>query len=276
LKEPEPILVADLFPEILEELLDLLMALSPHQWQAPTACAGWTVHDVALHLLGGDVGILSRERDGHKLAGASVSGWDELVALINHLNDLWLRATRRISPRLLCDLLRHTGQQVAAYFKSLDPYAIGNPVSWAGPAPAPLWMDLAREYTERWHHQQHIRDAVGMPGLTEPRFFSPVLDTFVRALPHTFRDVESREGTMAALFITGEAGARWLLRREGQSWELYVGENEPASAEVALPQEIAWRLFTKGMSREQAAREATVSGDPVLGSKMLDIVSIIA
>ena len=36
-------------------------------------------------------------------------------------------------------------------------------VNWAGPEPAPIWLDPAREYTERWVHQQHIRDAVRNP-----------------------------------------------------------------------------------------------------------------
>jgi hypothetical protein len=59
-------------------------------------------------------------------------------------------------------------------------------VSWVGPDPVPNWLDVAREYTERWTHQQQARDAVGMPGLREPTFMAPVLATFVHALPQAF------------------------------------------------------------------------------------------
>ncbi len=52
-----------------------------------------------------------------------------------------------------------TGEQTNAYFQRVDPFAMGGPVSWAGPEPAPVWLDVAREFTERWHHQQHIRAA---------------------------------------------------------------------------------------------------------------------
>ena len=93
-----------------------------------------------------------------------LNSWDDFVAFINDLNDVWVKATRRLSPAVLCDLLGFAGRQVCAYFDSLDPYADGGPVEWAGPEPAPVWLDLAREYTERWHHQQQIRDAVGKPG----------------------------------------------------------------------------------------------------------------
>ena len=51
----EPVLVVDLFPEERRLLLDLLANLTDEQWRAPTACAGWSVKDVALHLLGGDL-----------------------------------------------------------------------------------------------------------------------------------------------------------------------------------------------------------------------------
>src|SRR6266852_4119801 len=74
-------------------------------------------------------------------------------------NDDWVRAARRLSPHVMRDLLAAAGPLLFAYFASLDLAATGGPVSWAGPAPAPVWLDVAREYTERWHHQQHIRDA---------------------------------------------------------------------------------------------------------------------
>jgi hypothetical protein len=153
---------------------------------------------------------------------------------------------------------------------------MGEPVSWAGPDPAPVWLDLAREYTERWHHQQHVRDAVGREGLREPRFFAPVLETFVRALPLTFRDTRAVEGTLVALTISGPAGGRWCLRREGESWELYESAPCIPQAEVIVDQDVAWRLFTRGLSKEEALPLVTLVGDTSLGERVLDTVSIIA
>jgi hypothetical protein len=54
-----------------------------------------------------------------------------------------------MSPRLLIDLLQVTGRQMCAFFRTLDPYALGSPVSWVGPEPAPVWLDLAREYGDQ-------------------------------------------------------------------------------------------------------------------------------
>jgi uncharacterized protein (TIGR03083 family) len=271
-----PIIVVHLFPEILEELLDLLSSLSAEEWDMPTACPSWSVKDVAQHLLGDDIGILSRKRDGYSPSEQQIENWEELVALIDTLNDVWVQATRRISPRLLRDLLRHVGTQVHAYFQTLDPYAMGNPVSWAGPNSAPVWLDLAREYTERWLHQQHIREAVGKPGLQQPRLFAPVLDTFARALPHTYRDVYAPPNTLVVLTITGDSGGRWFLRRGDDHWKLCLDVPQKPQAQIIVDQDTAWRLFTKGLSQRAAQTRVTVLGDQSLGFKVLDMVSIIA
>ena len=275
MEEPQPIIVVDLFPEILDQLLELVSGLSAEDWDKPTACSLWSVKDVALHLLGDDVGILSRKRDGYSLSG-DIKGWADLVTLINKWNAMWVDATRRISPRLLCDLLTFTGTQVCEYFRSLDPTLVGDSVSWAGPDPAPIWLDLAREYTERWLHQQHIRDAVGSPGLKQPRFFAPVLDAFVRALPHTYRETGAADGTLVALTISGESGGQWSLLRENEFWNLYLGIPHKPDVEVVMDEDVAWRIFTTGLSREDARARVTVIGNQSLGLKALDVVSIIA
>ena len=272
----QPIIVTDLFAPVLDSLLELLSGLSPDDWNEPTACARWSVKDIASHLLGGEVGILSRKRDRYAYSGSDSISWDDLVALINRLNDTWVGATSRMSPRVLCELMKLTGEQVCDYFESLDPYAIGGPVDWASSEPAPVWLDLAREYTERWHHQQQIRDAVERPGLKEPRFFAPVLDAFVRALPRTYAEVDSEDGTLIALKITGDSGGKWFLLREKDGWNLYVEAGKAADAELVIDQDLAWRLFTKGVSKDEALARSTLLGDRTLAIKALDMVSVIA
>jgi len=272
---PQPILVTNLFPETLESLLDLLSQLSTEDWNRSTVCSKWSVKDIAAHLLGGKLGLLSRKRDAYT-PGANIASWAELVNLINTLNDTWVKAAARLSPRVLCELTKLAGEQVCDYFKSLDPFALGGPVDWAGPEPAPVWLDLAREYTEWWHHQQQIRDAVGKPGLKEPKFFAPVIDTFLRALPHTYRDVDAQDNTMIGVTITGDAGGRWILRRENRQWQLFVDGQEIADAETTLDQEIAWRLFSRGINKEEAFAKAILTGNKGLASQTLEMISVIA
>lgn len=275
LKQPQPIIVVDLFPQVLEELLALLSDLTVGDWARPTACSSWSVKDVALHLLGDDVHILSSGRDAHSPA-VSVANWEELVRFVNAQNALWVQATRRMSPRVLIELLEFAGRQVCEYFESLDPYSVGGPVSWVGPDPAPVWLDLAREYTERWLHQQHIRDAVGRAGLKQRRYFAPVIDAFMRALARTYRETGAADGTLVAVTVSGESGGKWFLKREGKDWNLYVGAVDEPDTKVVVDQDVAWRIFTRGLLKEEAQGQVMVVGDQALGLKVLDMVSIIA
>jgi len=271
-----PIQTLALFAPTRQALKELLGALSPRDWELPTACASWCVKDVAAHLLAGDLGILSRRRDSYSIPGVPAPrDYNELVALINALNDAWVMAARRLSPRVLVDLLAWAGPQVEDYFGTWEPDAPGYPVDWAGPGPAPNWLDLAREYTERWHHQQQIRDAVGRPGLKEARYLHPVLDAFVRALPHSFRDVAAPAGTTVLVRITREGGGDWFVVREATGWGLYLDVQTPPAAAVHVADDDAWRLFTKGLRGEEALRRVKVEGDPALCRRVLSTIAIL-
>jgi hypothetical protein len=234
---------------------------------------------VAAHLLGDDIGRLSWGRDDYVnpafAADLDIGTLPGLVAAIDRQNAVWSAGAQRMSPRVIVDLLALTGEWTQAYFASLDLDASGMPVDWAGPEPAPVWLDVAREYTERWHHQQHIRDAAGKPGLKEREWFSPVLDTFVRGVARPLAAVGAPVGTALRLTITGDAGGEWIALRDETGWVLGHAPALVATASVTLDQETAWRLFTKGITRDEARQRAAIAGDPSLAERVLDTVSIL-
>ena len=186
-----------------------------------------------------------------------------------------MEATRRVSPRLLCELLAVTGEATERYLASLELFAVEESVSWIRPDPVPNWLDVARQYTERWTHQQQIRDAVGVPGLQEPAFLAPVLATFVQALPRAFTGVPAAVGTTVGVVIAGEAGGSWVLTRTPHGWRLAAGTATAPLARVALEAETAWRLWTKGIRPDAAQAAVSISGDRALGLPVLDAVAII-
>jgi hypothetical protein len=110
----------------------------------------------------------------------------------------------------------------------------------------------------------------------ERRFFTPVLATFVHALPHTFRAVDAPHGATVLVHITGEAGGDWAVHREAERWALYTGTPARPNARVTVDQADAWRLFTKGLSPMDAARAVNIEGDRRLGLRVLETVAIIA
>lgn len=268
--------VLDLFDEERAVLLDLLWSLHADEWGLPTICDGWSVKDIAAHLVADDFGRLARDRDRHKASFIDTKSWDELVVGINASNEQWVAAMRRLSPRTIMDFLRLSGDQTRTHYRTLDLNEIGDPVSWAGPEPAPVWLDLAREYSERWAHQQQIRDALGKAGAKDRRLFAPVLDAYVRALPYTYRDVLAPAGTQVRLRITGDAGDSWTLVRAEAGWELFSGASTDAQASLTLDQEEAWRLFTRGTTPEAARAWAVIGGDAALAVKALETLAVIA
>jgi hypothetical protein len=78
------------------------------------------------------------------------------------------------------------------------------------------------------------------------------------------------------LTISGEAGGQWHLLREAGRWHLYLDISQAADAEVVIPQEVAWRLFSKGIHPDEAQNQITITGNQTLGLKVLAMVSVIA
>jgi len=273
LEQPGPVETIHLYPEERSALLGVLADLNDAEWERPTVCPGWSVRDIALHLLADDLGVLSRQRDEHRSLAPRPD--ESLGVFLARINDEWIQATRRLSGRVIMDLLGWSGDETYGHFSGVDPLALGGAVSWAGPGPAPRWLDIAREYTERWVHQQHIRDAVGRPGLKERHWFGPVLETFVLGLPRALGDAVP-DGATLRLRISGDAGGEWRARRQDGAWSLGALVEGAPDATVQLDQEIAWRLFTKGITKEAARRTARIEGNLALADRAFDTVSILA
>jgi uncharacterized protein (TIGR03083 family) len=266
-----------LFPLLDGRLIELLRSLSAEEWSR-LATPKWTVKDVAGHLLDGNLRRLSMARDGYYGESFSGNSPQEFVAFLTGLNADWVRAMKRLSPQVLIELLAETGGQVSEYFGKLDPHGQAVfAVSWAGEETSENWFDIAREYTEKWHHQQQIREAVGkgVGEIMTRELYFPVLDTFMRALPFCYRQVDAREGATVAVHVKGEAGGSWYLRREGAEWVLAADSEVRPDAEASIPEEAAWKLFTKGLSPEAAEKYLARAGDPGLTAQLTKVLAII-
>lgn len=268
-----PIDVRPLFAPQQEAFAGLLRGLTPAQWERSTICPGWDVKDIAAHVLGDHIGRLSRHRDGYAPPRPRVG--ETLPVFLDRFNGEWVTAARRISPRQLIDQLQVVGDQVAEFWQDVDPDALGEAVSWAGPGPAPAWLDAARDFSEYWTHHQQICDAVGQAGLMNPGYAVPVIDTFMRALPYTLRNVTDPEGTALQVTVTGPGAGEWPCTRDAGRWSLHRQPHPKPAARVEFDTDTAWRLCTRGITPQQAAGHARTDGDQRLTTAALQIVSII-
>ncbi|GAA2080737.1 maleylpyruvate isomerase family mycothiol-dependent enzyme [Streptomyces albiaxialis] len=268
-----PIDAGPLFAPEHAALMATLRALRPEEWRAE-AVPGWTVRDVAAHLLGDFYGRLARDRDGHQEGPAPEPG-EALEAFIHRINQEWVDAHARVSPASLTDALETAGAQVARFFEAADPDAPSLGVSWAGADPAPMWLDRARDLTEFWTHRQQIRHATGRGTDEEPHTLSVVLDTFFRALPHTLRATSAPPGTRIRVTVPGPAGGTWNATADDSGWTLAAPPTDDPAARVELDAGTAWRLCTRGIEPAEARARARTDGDPRLTTAVCEIVSII-
>jgi hypothetical protein len=172
---------------------------------------------------------------------------------------------RRMSPRVITDLLQATGPQVAAYIATLDPQAVAmHPVSWAGENVSRNWMDIGRSFTERWHHHQQIRTATGRPGITEARWMRPVLALSMRALPRAYAAAHRADGAAVVFRVEGEGGGSWSLRRADGAWTLHEDEADAPACVVRMDADTAWRVLLHALPPERARERLSVEGDPGL------------
>lgn len=272
----QPIFTAHLFPQLEAKLIELLRSLTPEDWEKQTVAPKWKVKDVAAHLLDTQIRKLAAARYGYKPEHSKKLSPGELVALINQLNAEGVRAYSQLSPDELISWMESASRDSAKYHRLIDPFARAMfPVSWAGEEQSPNWFDTAREFTERWHHQQQIRLAVNKPGIMTREFYFPVLDCFLRALPYAYRDVTAKPGALAQFNISGGCGGSWYLLRGSSGWTLVASPVGEQISETTIPQEIAWRVFTKGISFEEARPQVHVSGEERVGLHILKMTSIV-
>ena len=266
------------FRPVAAELVAMLRELPPDAWNAPTVAGTWRVRDVVAHLL--DVGLrrLSFHRDGHAPPAPDTPPRNdrEFVAFINGLNRQWVEAAERVSPRMLVELSALVGTALADFVERFpDDGPALFPVSWAGEAASAGWFDLGREFTEQWHHQAQIREAVSAPPLRDPAWLHAVLAIAMRGLPHAYRDTDAESGATLTIEIAGASGGMWTLRRDADRWSLWIGAEPEATARVRMTDDTAWRLLFNALPPDRVAGLLSVSGDAALVAPLQRARSVI-
>ncbi|MFC1843103.1 hypothetical protein ACFLYU_05600 [Candidatus Dependentiae bacterium] len=263
----------ELFPEINAQLILLLKDLSIEDWHRETVLPGRTVKDIASHILDCSLRKLSIQRDGYTNIKTSVTSFEGLVEFIQKMNRDWIEASRRLSPQILISLLELSENWYYDFVKTLNPndkalFA----VAWAGELESKNWFDIARDYTEKWHHQMQIRLAVNKPGINSRKLFFSVIQTFMLGLPHAYRDV--RGSGSVQVEVTGEAHGIWYLENKGDKWKLVSELKYEPQVEVKLSGDIAWRLLTDSISKQKAAKHIQISGNKDLAEPFLDMRTV--
>jgi len=253
--------VQDPLRQVNTALLALLADLEDDEWSKPTCHSHRSVKDLVAHLLHGSLRRISARRGGYQIPPPRIDSEKDLAAFIQQDNQNFMLGTRHMGTNILREMIERYDAELLRVFGDLDLTQEGLGVVWAGEWTSKVWFDVAREYTEKWHHQQQIRDATGRPPLYEPGLLKPVLETFARGLPYAFRNIDAPDGSSFVVRVTGHANLQWTLRADQGRWTLWHDAEPDVSDVVSLPAEIAWKVWTKSLSSDQARDHLKSEGD---------------
>ena len=271
--------VVPLLPLERAALLEVLGTLDPEGWECPTECPAWTVKGVALHVLGDDLSLVSRQRDeavnGIVLEALRPGAPADFRALLDRFNERWVETATFFGTGLVQELLELTGHLTARFYGEAEPDSIGEPVGLFGGDPAPYWQIAAREYLERWVHQSQIRRAVAAPALEDPALVVPGCAVVARALVRPLASVDVPTGATVVLALDGGEGA-WTYTREAGRWALTDAAAADPTARLSLPLPDAALVLTRGLPADEVRPRFTVTGDRAVAGPIVDRLALIA
>jgi hypothetical protein len=274
---PAPGTPLDLTPMLPPErtaLLDLLRGLSTDEWQRATECPAWNVKGVALHILGDDLSLLTRQRDASTdsltLFAESHPGLS-FRALLDGFNEEWVTAAQFLSTDLLIELLRLVGEWSDTFYGAVGLDTISNePVGlFAETEPSPYWQVIAREYVERFTHQSQIRRAVHAREL-DGDITAAAVEVVVHVCAAWLRDDDVAAGS--TVVVDFGAPGTWTYIREPDQWRVVNGATADAAARISVAPSATVALISRGLPREIAVASVTVDGDKALARGVLQRV----
>jgi uncharacterized protein (TIGR03083 family) len=219
--------------------VELLESLDARDWEKATECPAYSIKGIATHVLGDDLSLLSRQRDGAPngllLMAEEMPGVD-FRTLLDAFNDRWVSTARFFGTTVLIDLLAASGETTAEFYESVDLEAPCEPVFFFGSQGevSPYWQAIAREYVERWVHHSQIRRALGQPSLADEQFVRAGVDVVAAAAGVEPR-VEDDRWWIGPLLVGDTQQTADLLTRAHTSDEVrQIVTGPDASIELAV------------------------------------------
>ncbi|WP_220471852.1 maleylpyruvate isomerase family mycothiol-dependent enzyme [Tomitella gaofuii] len=141
-------------------LEQLLRTLDAEQWQAATALPGWTVHDVAAHIIGTESMLDGRETPPAPVGAAPAA---HVRNPIGEVNERWVRSLRDVRP---ADLMDRWTALLARRRRALEqmPQASFDVATTTPVGPESYGRFMRIRLFDCWMHELDIRDAVARPG----------------------------------------------------------------------------------------------------------------
>jgi uncharacterized protein (TIGR03083 family) len=241
--------------------------LSDPEWEAATACPGWSVKDHVSHLIGFERVLNGRPAADHV---APEAAW--VRNAIGAANENEVDARRSLPGG---EVLAEFEEVTAARLEQLRalPEEAWTAESWTPIGPGTVLDLLQIRVLDSWVHEQDVRRAVGRPGNQTGPAAEHTVDRLARTLAATFgKRAGAPEGASLDVRITGPVERSVFLRMEsGRAQRLDAPPENPTVA-LAMASTTFVSLATGRTTPDGALAVGEVEqrGDEALGRAVLD------
>lgn len=193
-----------------QELTDLLAGRSDEEWALPSACAGWSVGDVVLHLIQtNDMAIASCEDRFPELLDSPLYQPDDTVTSLDDVVDLAVRRARGATPAELYDQWQAGAEHLRA---ALDAAGPSTRVPWVVGTLSAKTLATTR-IAETWIHTGDVAFGLGVELAPTDRLFQ-IARLSWRTLPHAFGRVGLEPPGPVGFDLVGPHGDAWQFGLE--------------------------------------------------------------
>jgi uncharacterized protein (TIGR03083 family) len=230
-----------------ERFMTLIESLSPEDWNKPTACTAWNVHDMVAHQAGGYASGTSYKEMIRQYTSKPKPGQLPEDAI----NDLQVGERADKTPAELINELKQVGEIAArnwAYrFNAIKWIATPHPVGGFMPIRHLMWVIHSRD---TWMHRLDICRATKRP-FEQTREHDGRINELV-VLDTAKKLKKKLNGRAITLVLTGIAGGKWK-----------IGSGNP-KAEMEMDV-LDFNIFVSGrFSYEEGMTRAKILGDKAL------------
>lgn len=193
--------------EEYERLTDLLRSLEPHDWDAPTCCAGWDVRAMAGHCLGMATMMTSVRETLRQQKVAGRDAERDGVALVDALTALQVREHAHLTREELVERMAEVGPRAVRGRRR-----VRAPMRWMtmpdegdGQTPETWRMGYLVDTIltrDPWMHRADITAATGRAMRLTPEHDGAIVADVVT-------EWAARHGRPYRLHLTGPAGGEW-------------------------------------------------------------------
>lgn len=189
--------VADLKAE-QERLESLLGTLETSDWDRPSACPGWSVTDVVLHLAQTEEAVVA-SITGAGFAPPAVSG-----ATVDEVMERWVGSERGSSAQDVFARWRAARRSALDALRAAEP---DRAVGWAAAPLKPRTLATTR-LSEHWLHALDIAEPLGRPLPDEDRLWH-VARLAHRTLPYAYTRAGRSDPPTLFLDLVSPSGEAW-------------------------------------------------------------------